>query len=171
MGCHFLLQGPGIKLWSPALQMVSCIANGLLHCKWSPALQANSLLTEPSGKPEKNKLNSHSHSCASKHAKSLQSCPALTATLQTAAYQAPLSMGFSRQEQWSGLPCPPIMAFTHTSATQGQSCFLIHLAPCIPPAPQQSPRGEATSSGLQFWEPSFTFGGQIFSFHSLSPWS
>ena len=21
--------------------------------------------------------------------------------------QAPLSMGFSRQEQWSGLPCPP----------------------------------------------------------------
>ena len=25
----------------------------------------------------------------------------------TAAHQAPLSMGFSRQEYWSGLPCPP----------------------------------------------------------------
>ena len=25
----------------------------------------------------------------------------------TAAYQAPLSMDFSRQEHWSGLPCPP----------------------------------------------------------------
>ena len=25
----------------------------------------------------------------------------------TAALQAPLSMGFSRQENWSGLPCPP----------------------------------------------------------------
>ena len=25
----------------------------------------------------------------------------------TAARQAPLSMGFSRQEPWSGLPCPP----------------------------------------------------------------
>ena len=25
----------------------------------------------------------------------------------TAALQAPLSMGFSRQEYWSGLPCPP----------------------------------------------------------------
>ena len=25
----------------------------------------------------------------------------------TAACQAPLSMGFSRQEYWSGLPCPP----------------------------------------------------------------
>ena len=25
----------------------------------------------------------------------------------TVVYQAPLSMGFSRQESWSGLPCPP----------------------------------------------------------------
>ena len=25
----------------------------------------------------------------------------------TEAHQAPLSMGFSRQEYWSGLPCPP----------------------------------------------------------------
>ena len=31
----------------------------------------------------------------------------LFATLWTKAYQAPLSIGFSRQEQWSGLPCPP----------------------------------------------------------------
>ena len=29
------------------------------------------------------------------------------ATLWTVAGQAPLSMGFSRQEYWSGLPCPP----------------------------------------------------------------
>ena len=28
-------------------------------------------------------------------------------TLWTVACQAPLSMGFSRQECWSGLPCPP----------------------------------------------------------------
>ena len=28
-------------------------------------------------------------------------------TPRTAARQAPLSMGFSRQEDWSGLPCPP----------------------------------------------------------------
>ena len=27
-------------------------------------------------------------------------------TLWTVAYQAPLSMGFSRQEYWIGLPCP-----------------------------------------------------------------
>ena len=28
-------------------------------------------------------------------------------TLWTIAHQAPLSMGLSRQEYWSGLPCPP----------------------------------------------------------------
>ena len=31
----------------------------------------------------------------------------LLATLRTIAQQAPLSMGFFRQEYWSGLPCPP----------------------------------------------------------------
>ena len=31
----------------------------------------------------------------------------LFATLWTADCQAPLSTGFSRQEDWSGLPCPP----------------------------------------------------------------
>ena len=31
----------------------------------------------------------------------------LFATLWTAAHQAPLFMGFSRQEYWSELPCPP----------------------------------------------------------------
>ena len=30
----------------------------------------------------------------------------LCATAQTAAHQAPLSLGFSRQEHWSGLPFP-----------------------------------------------------------------
>ena len=31
----------------------------------------------------------------------------LSATPRTVARQAPLSMGFSRQEDWSGLSCPP----------------------------------------------------------------
>ena len=31
----------------------------------------------------------------------------LFATLWTVAFQTPLSKGFSRQEYWSGLPCPP----------------------------------------------------------------
>ena len=31
----------------------------------------------------------------------------LFATLWTVARQVPLSMGFSRQDYWRGLPCPP----------------------------------------------------------------
>ena len=31
----------------------------------------------------------------------------LFVTTWTVALQAPVSMGFSRQESWSGLPCPP----------------------------------------------------------------
>ena len=34
------------------------------------------------------------------------SCVQLCGTPQTAAHQAPLSLGFSRQEYWSGLPFP-----------------------------------------------------------------
>ena len=34
------------------------------------------------------------------------SCVQLFVTLWTVAHQVPLSMGFSRQECWSGLPCP-----------------------------------------------------------------
>ena len=34
-------------------------------------------------------------------------CVQLFVTPWTVARQAPLSMGFPRQEYWSGLPCPP----------------------------------------------------------------
>ena len=44
--------------------------------------------------------------CALVCAQSL-GCVWLSATLWTVAHQAPLSMGFSRQECWSGLPFPP----------------------------------------------------------------
>ena len=39
------------------------------------------------------------------------SCVQLFATLWTIAQQTPLSMGFSRQEYWSGLPYPPSADF------------------------------------------------------------
>ena len=41
------------------------------------------------------------------HAKSLQSCPTLCDSVDY-TQPAPLYMGFSRQEYWSGLPCPPL---------------------------------------------------------------
>ena len=37
----------------------------------------------------------------------------LFATSQTVACQAPLSMGFSRREYWSGLPFPPQWILPH----------------------------------------------------------
>ena len=42
-------------------------------------------------------------------AKLLQSCPTPCDPMdRTAAHQSPLSMGFSRQEYWTGLPFPSI---------------------------------------------------------------
>jgi len=41
-------------------------------------------------------------------AKSLQSCPTLCDPID-GSHQAPLSLGFSRQEHWSGLPFPSPM--------------------------------------------------------------
>ena len=57
----------------------------------SPALQARSLPTEVSEKWSEVKLLSRVR---------------LLATPWTIAYQAPLSMGFSKQDYWSGLPFP-----------------------------------------------------------------
>ena len=64
------------------------------------------------------------------------SCVWLFVTLWTVAHQASLSMGFSKQEYWSGLPCPPPgdlpdpgiePVFHAASASQGDSLLLSHL--------------------------------------------
>ena len=39
-----------------------------------------------------------------------QLCPSLCDPMDRGAYQAPLSMGFSRQEYWSGFPFPGILS-------------------------------------------------------------
>ena len=49
----------------------------------------------------------------------------LCATPQTAAHQAPPSLGFSRQEHWSGLPCPsPHITLTVTICLSSFNSFL-----------------------------------------------
>ena len=51
-----------------------------------------------------------------------QSCPTLSDPM-TAAYQAPLSLGFSREEYWSGLPLPsPIYVNTNLEIVT-EMCF------------------------------------------------
>ena len=57
----------------------------------------------------------------------------LFATLWTVTQQAPLPMGFFRQESWSGLPCPPpgdlpypgIEPMSHTSPAWAGGFFTI----------------------------------------------
>ena len=77
----------------------------------SPISQADSLLPgKPPIKP--------AAAAAAAAAKALQSCPTLKvkslsrvrllATPWTAAHQAPPSVGFSRQECWSGVPSPSL---------------------------------------------------------------
>ena len=53
----------------------------------------------------KRAFQSSAAAAAAAAAKSLQSCR-LCATPQMAAHQAPPSLGFSRQEHWSGVPLP-----------------------------------------------------------------
>jgi len=62
----------------------------------SPTLQADSLQSEPPGKPRTLPVN----------VVQLLSCVQLFVTPWTVAHQASPSMGLSRQEQWSGLPFP-----------------------------------------------------------------
>ena len=50
----------------------------------------------------------------------------LFATLWTVAHQAPLSMGFSWQEYWRGLPCPS------PSSVYANPNLPIHPAPIYP---------------------------------------
>ena len=50
----------------------------------------------------------------------------LFATPSTVACQAPLSLGFSRQEYWSGLPCPPL----EDLPDPGIKRILLHLLHC-----------------------------------------
>ena len=51
------------------------------------------------------KIHTYTHTCVC--VLSCFSCVQLFVTPWTVAHQAPLSLGFSRQEHWSGLPCPP----------------------------------------------------------------
>ena len=47
----------------------------------------------------------------------------LFAILWTIALQAPLFMGFSRQEYWSGLPCCPPGDLSNQGTELASACF------------------------------------------------
>ena len=75
-----------------------------------PLLVLIALDDEPSS-PVSETISSTFYVLECVHAKSLLLCLTLCDPLEQrifGAHQAPLSMGFSRQEYWSGLPCPPL---------------------------------------------------------------
>ena len=66
--------------------------------------------------------------------KSLQSCPTLCEAPWTAAHQALLSLGFSRQEHWSGLPSPSPMHAVKSESEVAQLCLTLRdPLDCSPP--------------------------------------
>ena len=74
--------------WTTIQHNSSCICRN--SCKWSTPNPLSNLVTF----------------CRNVKNVKLPSCVRLFATPLTVACQAPLSMGFSRQEYWSGLPFP-----------------------------------------------------------------
>ena len=116
------------------------------HSKHFPTSQPTSTLPHKHHHPNAQVHFYHSCMCV----QSLQSCPTLCSP-RAVARQAPLSMGFSRQEYWRALPCPPPGDLPHpgfepTSPTaptlQADSLLLRH---------QKSPLITLTSlSSVQF---------------------
>ena len=51
----------------------------------------------------------------------------------TVASQAPLSLGFSRQEYWSGLPCPPPGDLPDPGTKPGSPALQADSLPSEPP--------------------------------------
>ena len=57
----------------------------------------------------------------------------LFATPRTVAYQAPPSMGFSRQEYWSGVPLPSLEDLPNPGIEPRSSALLADALPSEPP--------------------------------------
>ena len=77
---------------------------------------------------------------------SQSSCVRLFAAQLTLACQAPLSMGFSRQEYWSGLPCPSPRDLLNPDIEPESLLQLLHWqAHSLPLAPGGKPPSYSTS--------------------------
>ena len=63
----------------------------------------------------------------------------LCATLWTVACQAPLSVAFSKQEYWSGLPCPPPGDLPDSRTEPVSLCLLHWQAGSLPLGPPGKP--------------------------------
>ena len=122
VGCHFLLQCSRVKSESEVAQSCPTLSDpmdcslpgssvhGIFQARtleWGAIAICHFLL-------QCMKVKSESEVA--------QSCPTV-ATPWTAAYQAPPSMGFSRQEYWSGLPWPSPFGIIEYTKVIAQKCL------------------------------------------------
>ena len=77
------------------------------------------------------------------------------ATPWTAALQAPLSRGFSRQEHWSGLPWPPSRGSSRPRDQTRVSCLLCFLHWQVGSLPLVPPRKSLPLLNLMVMTPAF----------------
>ena len=82
------------------------------------------------------------------------SCVRLSATPWTSAYQAPPSMGLSRQEYWSGVPLPSLGRNPSSRLMAFDGCLPFLATPCLVAASAQFPSvGAHVSSPLHIRTP------------------
>ena len=70
-------------------------------------------------------------------------------TLWTGADQAPLSMGFSTQEYWSRLPCPPPGDLSDPGIEPKSPVSLALPADSLPAEPSEKPKGFPTGEAYR----------------------
>ena len=86
-----------------------CADNTCYAGEWAVELKSGYLPASQSRRESVQRTHLHANTHMLVHACVLSrlSCVTLCATPWTVMHQAPWSMGFSRQEYWSGLPFPP----------------------------------------------------------------
>ena len=100
VGCHFLLQCTKVNSESEVTQSCRTLSNPM-DCS-PPSSSVHGIFQT---RVLEWVAIAFSRKTAAAAAKSPQLCPTRNNPM-TSAYQAPPSMGFSRQEYWSGLPLP-----------------------------------------------------------------
>ena len=75
----------------------------------------------------------------------------LSMTLWTVASQAPLSMGFSKQEYWSGLPFPPPGDLPNPGIEPRSPAWEVDALPLEPPG-KPSPCEDKRHDTLESWD-------------------
>ena len=66
-----------------------------------------------------------------------QSCPTLCDPMDSSLHQAPLSMGFSRQEYWNGLPFPSLENLSNPGSELRSLTLYTDALPSEPPGKSQ----------------------------------